>query len=285
MFRSQRARRLVAGFAGSALFAAGAVTASTLGRAAVGDVASPVALPSFSKVVNLSHVNDPARTPLFPGDPSFTIRTVFTVPEDGFYLEVVREGTHTGTHYSAPCHFHQGAACMDELKPGDLVLPAVVIDVRDEVAADPDHIVRTADLQAWETQYGEMPAGAAVLLLTGCDAWWAKGDEDGEPNYYNCGSGERGDHQPGFSRNAVKWLIETGVLAGRGALGSDTFGPDPSSDAAYVPTSLTLRRHRVTIENLTNLDALPPTGAWIVLGSPRNANGSGAPGTVFGLVP
>ncbi|HET9723393.1 MAG TPA: cyclase family protein [Actinomycetota bacterium] len=285
MFRSQRARRLVAGFAGSALFAAGAVTASTLGRAAVGDVASPVALPSFSKVVNLSHVNDPARTPLFPGDPSFTIRTVFTVPEDGFYLEVVREGTHTGTHYSAPCHFHQGAACMDELKPGDLVLPAVVIDVRDEVAADPDRIVRTADLQAWETQYGEMPAGAAVLLLTGCDAWWAKGDEDGEPNYYNCGSGERGDHQPGFSRNAVKWLIETGVLAGRGALGSDTFGPDPSSDAAYVPTSLTLRRHRVTIENLTNLDALPPTGAWIVLGSPRNANGSGAPGTVFGLVP
>ncbi|HSD48316.1 MAG TPA: cyclase family protein [Actinomycetota bacterium] len=285
MFRSQRAKRVVAGLAGSALFAAGAVTASTLGRAAVGDVASPVALPSFTKVVNLSHVNDPARTPLFPGDPSFTIRTVFTVPEDGFYLEVVREGTHTGTHYSAPCHFHQGAACMDELKPGDLVLPAVVIDVRDEVAADPDHIVRTADLQAWEMQHGEMPAGAAVLLLTGCDAWWAKGDEDGEPNYYNCGSGERGDHQPGFSRNAVKWLIETGVLAERGALGSDTFGPDPSSDAAYVPTSLTLRRHRVTIENLTNLDALPPTGAWIVLGGPRNANGSGAPGTVFGLVP
>ena len=75
-----------------------------------------------------------------------------------------------------------------------------------------------------------------------------------------------GVHQPGFSRNAVRWLIRTGVLAKTGALGTDTFGPDPSSDAAFLPTWLTLRRHRLTIENLTNLDALPPVGcvgrAW-----------------------
>ena len=92
-------------------------------------------------------------------------------------------------------------------------------------------------------------------------------------------------HQPGFSRNAVQWLIETGVLGTTGALGTDTFGPDPSSDAAFMPTWLTLRKHRLTIENLTNLDALPALGAWVVLGSPRNVNGSGAPGTVFGFVP
>jgi kynurenine formamidase len=83
----------------------------------------------------------------------------------------------------------------------------------------------------------------------------------------------------------VKWLIETGVLGERGALGTDTFGPDPSSDASFTPSWLTLARHRVTIENLTNLGSLPPTGAWIALGSPRNVNGSGAPGTVFGFIP
>jgi kynurenine formamidase len=210
---------------------------------------------------------------------------VFTVPEDGFYLEVVREGMHTGTHYSAPCHFHRNGRCADELSPADLVLPAVVIDVREEVAADPDHVVTTADLMAWEEEFGQMPEGAAVLLWTGCDAFWAEGDADGEPNYYNCGSGLSGVHQPGFSRNAVKWLIETGVLGERGALGTDTFGPDPSSDVSFTPTFLTLARHRVTIENLTNLGALPPTGAWIALGSPRNAHGSGAPGTVFGFIP
>jgi kynurenine formamidase len=192
---------------------------------------------------------------------------------------------HTGTHYSAPCHFREGGLCMDDLSPADLVLPAVVIDVREEVSADPDHVVRTADLEAWEAEFGQMPEEAAVLLWTGCSRFWADGDTDGEPNYYNCGSGLSGVHQPGFSRNAVKWLIETGVLGERGALGTDTFGPDPSSDASFTPSWLTLDRHRVTIENLTHLAALPPTGAWIALGSPRNVNGSGAPGTVFGFIP
>ena len=34
-----------------------------------------------------------------------------------------------------------------------------------------------------------------------------------------------------------------------------------------------------------NLDTLPPSGARVVLGSPRNVRGSGAPGTVVGFVP
>jgi len=285
MPRSPAVRRSIASLVALAMFAAGALTATMLGRAASGDERAPVALPAFEKVVNLSHVNDPARTPIFPGDPGFSIETVFTVPDDGYYLELLTEGMHTGTHYSAPCPFHAGALCMDDLSPSDLVLPAVVIDVRDEVTDDPDHLVRVADLKAFEDEHGQMPSGAAVLLLTGCDEYWAGGDTDGEPNYFNCGSGLSGDHQPGFSRNAVKWLIKTGVLGRNGALGTDTFGPDPASDGYYIPTWLTLRRHRVTIENLTNLDSLPPTGAWIALGSPRNVNGSGAPGTVFGFIP
>jgi kynurenine formamidase len=83
----------------------------------------------------------------------------------------------------------------------------------------------------------------------------------------------------------VKWLISTGALAKRGALGTDTFGPDPGSDPMFLETWLTLRRHRLTLENLTNLDAMPTTGGWIVVGGPRNRNGSGAPSTIFGLVP
>jgi kynurenine formamidase len=275
---------VIAGLSVIGLFAAGMATAASLGAAAH-ERRAPTDLPGFGEVVSLSHVNDPSRTPLFPGDPRFRIDTVFTVHHDGFLLEVVHEGMHTGTHYSAPCHFHAKATCMDELPVSALVLPAVVVDVRAEVERDPDHVVTVADLEAWEAEHGEMPAGAAVLLWTGCDRFWANGDADDEPTYYNCGSGASGFHQPGFSRTAVKWLIETGVLGATGALGTDTFGPDPSSDASFTPSSLTLREHRVTIENLTHLGQLPPMGAWIVLGSPRNVNGSGAPGTVFALVP
>jgi kynurenine formamidase len=278
MRTNRTTRRLLATLSGLGLFAAGMASASSLGAAAAGEGPAPTGLPGFTQVVSLSHTNDPARTPLFPGDPAFRIRTVFTVRDDGFYLEVVRQGTHTGTHYSAPCHFRADALCADDLSPADLVLPAVVIDVREQVAADPDHVVRTPDLVAWEEEHGQMPEGAAVLLWTGCSRYWAT-------SYERCGSGLPGSHQPGFSRNAVKWLIETGVLGERGALGTDTFGPDPSSDASFTPSWLTLARHRVTIENLTNLGSLPPTGAWIALGSPRNVNGSGAPGTVFGFIP
>ena len=160
-----------------------------------------------------------------------------------------------------------------------------MIDIRKEVVKDPDHIVGVAELKAWQQQHGQMPQGAAVLLDTGCSKYWADGDVNGEPNYYNCGSGLRGNHQPGFSRNAVKWLIRQGILGKTGATGTDTFGPDPASDASYTETWLTLRRHRLTLENLTNLDAMPPLGAYVVMGSPRNVNGSGAPGSIFGFIP
>ncbi|MGH2671696.1 MAG: cyclase family protein [Actinomycetota bacterium] len=285
MYTSRGLRGFLVALCAIGPFVGGMATAASLGSAGADSVLAPLQLPAFGEVVSLSHTNDPAKTPLFPGDPRFRIETAFTVHHDGFLLEVVREGMHTGTHYSAPCHFRDHALCMDDLSPADLVLPAVVIDVRDEVEADPDHVVTVAALKAWEDEFGQMPEEAAVLLWTGCSRFWAEGDIDGEPNYYNCGSGRAGVHQPGFSRNAVKWLIETGVLGKRGALGTDTFGPDPSSDAAFMPTFLTLERHRVTIENLTHLGSLPPTGAWIALGSPRNANGSGAPGTVFGFIP
>jgi kynurenine formamidase len=285
MHTSRGLRGFLVALCGLGLFVGGMATAASLGSAGADSVLAPTQLPGFAEVVSLSHSNDPAKTPLFPGDPRFRIETVFTVHHDGFLLEVVHEAAHTGTHYSAPCHFREDALCMDDLSPADLVLPAVVIDVRDEVASDPDHIVTVADLKAWEDEFGQIPEEAAVLLWTGCSRFWAEGDIDGEPNYYNCGSGRAGVHQPGFSRNAVKWLIETGVLGKRGALGTDTFGPDPSSDAAFMPTYLTLDRHRATIENLAHLGSLPATGAWIALGSPRNVNGSGAPGTVFGFIP
>jgi len=245
----------------------------------------PVAMPAFSRVVFLSRVNNPKSTPGFPGDPVFSLRTVFTVARDGFYLQDVDEGEHTGTHYSAPCHFHEGALCANDLGPADLVLPAVVVNVREKVQRHPEYHVTIKDLTRWRDDHGPFPKDAAVLLRTGCGKWW--GPEIGAriPTYYNCGSAEGKYRQPGFSEKAVRWLIDRGILGNRGALGSDTFGPDPTDDPDFMESWLTLRLHRLTLENLTNLDAMPATGGWIVVGGPRNLEGSGAPGTVFGFVP
>lgn len=279
-------RKLLASIALVALVAGAGFTA---GAAATSHTPAPggtdTSLPGFTKVVFLSHVNNPTVTPGFPGDPKFTQQTAFTVPKDGYYLQYVKEGEHTGTHYSAPCHFHVQALCADQLSPGDFILPAVVLDVRDKVASNVNYRVTISDLQAWIAVNGPMPQDAAVLLWTGCDKFWGPDHGPGVISYYTCGSGKGGFHQPGFSLPAVRWLIRQGVLGVRGLLGTDTFGPDPGSDFHFRETSLTLHHHRFTLENLTNLGALPTTGAWIVWGGPRNRNGSGAPSTVFGLIP
>ncbi|MBA2272936.1 MAG: cyclase family protein [Actinobacteria bacterium] len=230
------------------------------------------------QLVNLAHENNPKRTSGFPGDPKFTLTTSFTVPDDGFYLQYVKEGEHTGTHWAAPCHFRKGAACADDLKPRDLFLPAVVVDVRAKAAVDADYEVTVADLKVFESRYGRIPRGAAVIAWTGWGRKW------GTPAYGNLDSD--GDlHQPGFSLRSVRWLIRTQRLGRRGALGTDTFGPDPGTDLNYRASSLLLQRHRIDLENLIRLGHLPPIGAHVLVGGPINHKGSGSTATIWGLVP
>ncbi len=277
-------RKLLSLLAVVAIVATAAYAAGAASSRRTGD-GTDTALPGFTTVVFLSHVNDPKIVPGFPGDPRFSLHTSFTVAKDGYYLQNVKEGEHTGTHYSAPCHFHVDQLCADALAPGDFILPAVVVDIRDQTKTNVDYQVTVKDLQGWIAANGPMPQDAAVLLWTGCDAFWGPDRGPGTVNYYTCGSGKGGFHQPGFSLASVRWLIAQGVLGDRGLLGTDTFGPDPGTDFHYRETSLTLHAHRFTLENLTNLGSLPTTGSWIVWGGPRNAQGSGAPSSVFGLIP
>jgi hypothetical protein len=69
----------------TALSASAAPTTAAPG----GDAPAPT-LRGFRKVMFLSHVNDPATTPGFPGDPAFSLQTAFTVPQDGYYLQYVK---------------------------------------------------------------------------------------------------------------------------------------------------------------------------------------------------
>lgn len=237
-----------------------------------------VPLDRVLRPVFLSHVNDPAKTPLFPGDPEFTLETMATVPEDGFYMQYVREGEHTGTHWGAPAHFEDGGLTADQLDPEDLFLPAVKVDVRAQAAQDADYAVTLADLKAWERRHGRMPRGSAVILSTGWEDKW------GTAGYANLDD-DGVIHQPGFSHEAVEWLVETRRLDVRGALGTDTFGPDRGVDDSYAVSVMLYHEHRISLENLNNLGSLPAKGGWVLVGGPRNHAGSGAPGTIFGLVP
>src|SRR5690349_24974316 len=132
--------------------AAGLAGALVTGRAArAGE--TPMRLDRL-RLISLSHVNDPATTNVYPGDPAFELETIATIERDGFYLQFVREGEHTGTHWGAPGHFNAGAALADDLDLADLFLPAVKIDVRRQCARDADFALSVKDLKAWERRHG-----------------------------------------------------------------------------------------------------------------------------------
>jgi kynurenine formamidase len=45
------------------------------------------------------------------------------------------------------------------------------------------------------------------------------------------------------------------------------------------------REHRISLECLANLTAVPATEAWVLVGGPIYRGGSGSPATIFAIVP
>jgi kynurenine formamidase len=71
----------------------------------------------------------------------------------------------------------------------------------------------------------------------------------------------------------------------RGALGTDTFGPDLGIDDTFAVSVLLYDQHRISLENLTNLAALPARGAYVLVGGPINLAGSGSTASIIGVLP
>src|SRR5258708_3875043 len=85
--------------------------------------------------------------PIFPGDPKVKwqlwncVDAHPSVPRcrhgSGYTLEQIQSlGTHTGTHISAPCHFHENKPCLDRLPEKFFGLrPLIVINVKPLIQA------------------------------------------------------------------------------------------------------------------------------------------------------
>lgn len=140
------------------------------------------------EVVGLSHCLAPGEVCHYPGDPQYQLKPVSTFDSEGYALNYVSVGEHTGTHWGAPCHFNEGEAAAEELEPEDFFLPGVMIDVQRQAETDVDYAVSVADLQAWESAYGQFPHQCAVILNTGWHKRWpterfANLDENGVPRH------------------------------------------------------------------------------------------------------
>lgn len=200
--------------------------------------------------------------PVFEGDPPFDWRIWTTVAESGYLLEQITSlGTHTGTHVSAPVHFHPSGRYLDELDERWTLMPLVVLDLRRRIRRQsPDFRVGVDDLRDFERRHDRIPQGGCVLLLTGASAFYRQEQRPGPGNDYF-------DPVPGLSATAVDWLFERrGVVA----IGSDSFGPDATSDVDFTATSTALRDGGITVENVgTGLARMRPHGDWVGINGAR----------------
>lgn len=215
------------------------------------------------RAVDLTRTLDEG-TALWPGSRPLAVEATETIDTDGSFTRRVALDEHSGTHFDAPSHFAHGAAHVADIAADDLVRPLRIIDFSEKCVDQPDATLEIDDVLTHESRYGAIAPGSAVFLRTG----WAGGSD---PLRF-----------PGFGVEAATLLAGDRAVAG---LGIDTLGIDPGYAADFpVHRDVTLPRGVWHVENLTNLDAVPPVGAWVVVGVPRIAGASGFPARVFALL-
>ena len=269
-----------------------ALVLSCLGNASSASVAPPAAVPPADKApllqalgvlkahrfVDLTHAFSPT-IPHWKGDPVETRRDAYTIAKDGFWLQEYTHVGQWGTHVDPPAHFHQGLRTVDKIRPDEMLLPLVMLDIHAQAAANPDYVVTLQDVRDWETRHGRIPTGAFIALRTD----WSKRWPDGEAM---ANKGKDGlDHYPGWSREVLQFLFEE---RGATACGHETTDTDPglaTSHDDYSLESYVLGRDRYQIELLTNLDQVPEYGAVAMVTFPKPENGSGFPARVIAIVP
>lgn len=231
---------------------------------------------TYSRVVSLSQPIYPG-IPLWPGDPPVEVEVVATFAEYGYYLRRFSIGEHSATHMNASNSFiENGGQGIDAYAPDSLVFPAVVIDIRDKAAANPDYALTKDDVLAWEKQYGKIPAGSLVILFTGWQDKW------NDPVAFFNEDAEGGLHFPGFDGETSRFLFEERGVIG---MGIDTHGVDPGQDETFATNMQIAEHNGIALECLGGLDQLPPTGATLVVGALPLKEGSGSPVSVLAFIP
>jgi kynurenine formamidase len=193
----------------------------------------------------------------------------YTIEKDGFRTTFYSMVGQYGTHVDPPAHFDPNGITMDKIPLKEMILPLVVFDETPLLAGDPNHAFTVEDIQAWEKEHGQVPAGSFAALRTDMYKDWDTNPERFKRHPF-----------PAWSLDAIRFLYEQrGVVAtGHEALDTDT--TDEMASETYI-----LRHGHYQIEVMANLDKVPATGAVIVVTWPKVENGFGFPARAFAILP
>lgn len=201
------------------------------------------------RFIDLSQEID-ENTPVWPGAAKFSKKIVMDY-DQGFRVMRYEGPAGLGTHVDAPAHRIQDGRTIDQLTLQELILPAFVIDVREQVKTNSDYVIQAQDIFDWEDTNGSIPKESLVLLLTGWSLYWQDGKK------YSGGEDAKSLHFPSLSDDAANLLAARHV---RG-VGIDTLSFDVGGDRQFKAHDILLGADIYQVENLTNLDQLPPVGS------------------------
>lgn len=225
--------------------------------------------------VDLTHELNP-ETPHWVGWDALQVEEKMNLDHSIFAAHAYTTVGQYGTHVDAPCHMVKGGRSLEQVSVEEMVMPLCVVNLEDKVRQNPDYVMTPQDILDWEAVYGKIPEGAFVAFQSG----WSRfpGDMD------NCDAqGNR--HFPGWSLEAVKFLVEERNVGSIGHETSDTEAPITSGKTNYEVEYYILEQDRIQVELLKNLELCPPAGALIFCTFPRVTGGTGYPARCFALCP
>lgn len=258
-----------------------------INRIAVGFVAGFLVLPAFAlevseyHLVDLSHPYN-SETLYWPTSPSSFERRelAFGEADGGWFYSAFSICTpeHGGTHLDAPQHFAVDGLPTDAIPLGNLIAPAIVIDVSEKAAADRNYRLSARDVRLFEDQHGRIKPGDIVLLRSGWSQYWP----DAKSYLGDDTPGDASKLQfPSYGEDAARLLVEERKVA---ILGVDTASIDFGKSQDFLVHRVAAARNVSGLENLTNLHRLPATGSLVLALPMKIEGGSGGPVRVVALV-
>lgn len=206
----------------------------------------------------------------------FKYEVIANIKKDMVFSGRYSTPEHLGTHIDAPNHFELSQPSVDEIPFEQLVGPAIVIDVTDKVERNPDYGLSQSDILLWEKMNGQIPDGAIVLLNTGWSKRWNNFED------YKNKDNNGWMHFPGYSKEATGFLVEKRHIKG---VGIDTLSGDCGNCSDFPVHHSINGAGKFILENVANLDKLPPKGATLIIAPIKIEGGSGGQCRIWALMP
>ena len=263
-----------------------------------------IAAMAKGKVIDLRMTNDPnypcfwggSQTPPFIVTPNAIIdKPSVRADRNVWFSNTLIFDEHLGTHHDAPAHFipklstgmkiaSKWGDVTNEKCPAEWFMgPAKVIDCTDlmgKAAPGKSPLITIDKVKDWESKHGKVEPGDVVVFYTGYCPKYYKPFPEGNRMVYDVVEKGTAVGWAGPAPETAAWLGDRGIKCLAGDIPS--MGPWQVIRDTHVAG---LGKGMVYVEQLINLDKLPPVGAYFIYIPVKTAGTSGGPGGAIAIIP